>query len=157
MHSRLARRLAAVPFVALVLSAASSCNANKGTAPSLTLRTETFTGTLQPGGIDAKTFTVAFTAAPTELTATVNSLVAINGSRPITGITIGLGFGVPAQSGCFVQLQATAAALGQDLSVPGGVNAGTYCLQISDCPANTTGCSSTLSEPVTDSMTVKHY
>jgi hypothetical protein len=157
MHSRLAWRFAAAPVAALAVIAASSCNANKGTAPSLTLRTETFTGTLQPGGIDAKTFAVAFTAAPTELTATVNTLVTVNGSRPVTGITIGVGFGVPAATGCFVQLQAPAAALGQELSVPGGVNAGTYCVQISDCPASTSGCSSTLTEPVTYTMIVKHY
>jgi len=49
------------------------------------------------------------------------------------------------------------ATLGQELFAPSGASPGTYCIQIFDCPTGTTGCTSTLTEAVTYSMTVKHY
>ena len=76
---------------------------------------------------------------------------------PVTGVTTGVGFGSVVQGVCSVQLFDPAAALGLELSVPGGVSAGTYCVRISDCPAASTGCTSVLTEAVTYSMTVKHF
>jgi hypothetical protein len=164
MHPPQVGSLAGLALAATVLVSTLGCDANQsGTAPSLVLRNEMFTGTLQPGGADAKSFTVAFTAAPTDLTATVISLATVANSTPVTGITIGVGFGLPAGTGgsagtsCSVQLQSPATALGQVLSVPGGVNAGTYCVMIFDCPTGATGCTSMLTQPVTYTMSVKHY
>ena len=75
----------------------------------------------------------------------------------ITGITIGVGFGAPSGSTCAVQVQTPVAALGQELFAPNGASAGSYCVQIFDCPTGATGCSSMLTEPVTYTMTLRHY
>jgi len=161
MFARAPWRLHFFALGAILIPLLASCTTpgGSGSGPSPVPKTETFTGTLQPAGLDSKTFTVTFTAAATELSATVNSLTTVAGSTPVTGITIGVGFGVPTGVACAVQIQTPSATLGQELAVPGGVNSGTYCVQISDCPpsASTTGCSSKLTEPVTYSMTVKHF
>jgi hypothetical protein len=136
--------------------AASGCTTDS-TGPSPVPQNETFTGTLQPQGIDFKSFTVTFPAAPTNLSVIVNSLTTVANSTPVTGVTIGIGFGVVVQGVCSVQLFEPATALGVEQVVPGGVSAGTYCVRISDCPALTAGCTSVLAEPVTYSMTVKHF
>jgi hypothetical protein len=142
--------------VMMLAMAASSCNSDS-TGPSPVPQNDTFTGTLQPAGTDYKTFTIAFTAAPTNLSAIVNSLTTVANATPITGVTIGIGFGSETVGTCSVAIMNPAAPLGQEQFVPGGVSAGTYCVRISDCPTGTTGCSSVLTEPVTYSMTVKHF
>jgi hypothetical protein len=158
MRSAVATRFSAVTLaVTLGLFGAACGSSNDSTGPSPILSTETFTGTLQPLGTDFKTFTVAFTAAPTELSVVVNTLTTVANSTPVTGITIGVGFGGVSSGACSVQIGNPAATLGQELFVPNGASAGTYCVLISDCPAGATGCTSRLTEPVTYSMTVKHY
>ena len=127
------------------------------TAPDPVLQTETFTGTLQPLGTDFKTFTIAFAQAPTDVSVTVNSLSTVASATPVTGVTIGVGFGVVSGSTCSMQIQTPTATLSQELFAPNGANAGTYCVQIFDCPTGTSNCSSTLTEAVTYTMTVKHY
>jgi hypothetical protein len=127
------------------------------TAPSPTLQTETFTGTLQPLGTDFKTFSVAYTQSSTDLSVKIDSLQTVAASTPVTGITMGIGFGAVSGGSCSLQVQTPTAALATELFAPNGASAGTYCVQIFDCPAGTTGCTSMLSEPVTYSMTVKHY
>ncbi len=126
-------------------------------APVLTQQTETFTGRLEPLGVDFKTFTVTYTTSPTELSITVTSLTTVANATPVTGITIGVGLGTVTGATCSLQLQTGVAPIGQELPVPNGASAGTYCVQISDCPTGSTGCTSTLTEAVTYSMTVKHY
>jgi hypothetical protein len=112
---------------------------------------------LQPLGTDFKTFTIAYSQGATDLSVTVNTLATVNGSTPVTGITIGVGVGTVSGSTCSMQVQTGAANLGQELFAPNGASAGTYCVQIFDCPTGSTGCSSTLTEAVTYSMTVKHF
>ena len=92
-----------------------------------------------------------------DLSVTVNSLTTVANATPVTGITIGIGFGTVSGSTCAAQIQAPAAPLTQELFAPNGASAGAYCVQIYDCPTGTTGCTSTLTEAVTYSMTVKHY
>jgi hypothetical protein len=142
-------------FVAVVLTLAAGCGS--ATAPSPVLQTETFTGTLQPLGTDFKTFTVAYTQASTDLSVSVDTLKTVANSTPITGIKIGVGFGVISGSTCSLQVQTPVADLATELHAPNGASSGAYCVQIFDCPTGTTGCSSTITEAVTYSMTVKHY
>jgi hypothetical protein len=155
MHVRAVTRLASIALGAILLSFAAGCGS--ATAPSPILATENLTGTLQPLGTDFKTFAVTYTQAPTDLSVTINSLTTVAGQTPVTGVTIGIGFGTVANSACAVQVSTPTATLGVELFAPNGANAGTYCIQISDCPTGTTGCSSVLTEAVTYSMTVKHY
>ena len=154
MVTRTARFLP-IALCATVLSAAAGCGGS--TAPTPVAKTEVFTGTLQPLGADFKTFSIAYTQSSTDLSITVNSLTTVASSAPVTGITIGVGIGTVSGSTCAIQVQNPAAVLGQELFAPNGASAGNYCVQISDCPTGTTGCTSTLTEPVNYSMTVKHY
>jgi len=149
-------RLSPLALGAILLTFVSSCGDNP-TAPTPVLQTETFTGTLQPLGTDYKTFAVVHSESTTDLSVIINSLTTVAGSTPVTGITIGVGFGTPSGSTCSLQLQTPVATLGQELFAPSGASPGTYCIQIFDCPTGTTGCTSTLTEAVTYSMTVKHY
>ena len=155
MPSHAATRLSSFVPVAVLLAIAAGCGS--ATAPSPTQQTETFTGTLQPLGTDFKTFTIVYTQASSDLSVTVDSLKTVAASTPVTGITIGIGFGAVSGSSCSLQIQTPTAALATELFAPNGASAGTYCVQIFDCPTGTTGCSSMLTEPVTYSMTVKHF
>jgi hypothetical protein len=156
MHRRAAARLSPIALGAILLGLTSSCNKTP-TAPTPVLQTETFTGTLQPLGLDVKTFAVVYTQSTTDLSVIINSLTTVAGSTSVTGITMGIGFGSLSGSTCSLQVQTPIATLGQELFAPNGASPGTYCVQIFDCPSGTTGCTSTLTEAVTYSMTVKHY
>jgi hypothetical protein len=155
MPSHAVTRHASLALVAVVLALGAGCGS--ATAPSPTLQTETFTGTLQPLGTDFKTFTIAYAQSTSDLSVTIDSLKTVAASTPVTGITIGIGFGGVSGSTCSLQIQTPTAALATELFAPNGASAGSYCVQIFDCPTGTTECSSTLTEAVTYSMTVKHY
>ena len=150
-------RLSPIALGAILLALVASCNSNSPTAPSPVLQTETFTGTLQPLGLDYKTFAVVYAQSSTDLSVIVSSLTSVANSTPVTGITIGVGFGAVSGSTCALQVQTPVANLGQELFAPNGASPGTYCVQIFDCPTGATGCTSLLTEAVTYSMTVKHY
>ncbi len=154
MQRRAARRLPAIARCAIVLTLAAGCGGSPS-APTPVAQTETFTGTLQPLGVDFKTFTIALQGT-SDLSVTVNTLTTAGGAA-VTGITIGIGFGVVVGSACSLQIQTPVANLGQELFAPNGAAPGPYCVEIYDCPTGATGCSSTLTEPVTYSMVVKHY
>ena len=141
MHRRAAARLSPIALGAILLGLVTSCNSNP-TAPTPVLQTETFTGTLQPLGVDIKTFAVVYTQSTTDLSVIVNSLTTVAGSAPVTGITIGIGFGALSGSTCSLQIQTPVATLGQELFAPNGASPGTYCVQIFDCPTGATGCTS---------------
>jgi hypothetical protein len=145
------------PFALVAACFVLAAGCGSATAPSPTLQTETFTGTLQPLGTDFKTFSVAYTQSSTDLSVKIDSLQTVAASTPVTGITMGIGFGAVSGGSCSLQVQTPTAALATELFAPNGASAGTYCVQIFDCPAGTTGCTSMLTEPVTYSMTVKHY
>ena len=157
MYRRAAARLSPIALAAILLGLTTSCKGSNPTAPTPVLQTETFTGTLQPLGLDVKTFAVVYAQSTTDLSVIVNSLTTVASSAPVTGITIGVGFGAPSGSTCSLQIQTPVATLGQELFAPNGASPGTYCVQIFDCPTGATGCTSLLTEAVTYSMTVKHY
>ena len=154
MQTLTAGRLVLIAPCAILMSLAAGCGDNPA-APTPVLQTESFTGTLQPLGIDFKTFTIA--QGPSDLSISVNSLTTVAGATPVTGITIGVGVGTVSGTTCSLQLQTPVATLGQELFAPNGASAGAYCVQIFDCPTGSTGCTSTLTEAVTYSITVKHY
>jgi len=156
MRWRPTRQLWVIAQGAIVLTIASACGSSTPVAPTPVQQTENFTGTLQPLGVDFKTFTIASQNA-TDLSVTINSLTTVAAGTPVTGITIGVGFGAVSTGSCVLQVSSVAAPLGQELFVQNGASAGSYCVEIFDCPAGTGGCTSTLTEPVTYSMTVKHY
>ena len=151
-------RLSPIALGAILLSLVTSCGGSSSpTAPTPVLQTETFTGTLQPLGVDYKTFAVAYAQSSTDLSVIVNTLTTVAGSTAVTGITIGVGFGAVSGSTCSLQVQTPVATLGQELFAPNGAASGAYCVQIFDCPTGATGCTSQLTEAVNYSMTVKHY
>ena len=156
MVRRAVARLFPIALAAILLSLVASCG-DSPTAPTPVQQTETFTGTLQPLGTDYKTFAVVFTQSATDLSVVVSSLTTVANSAPVTGLTIGVGFGSVSGSTCSLQVQTPVANLGQELFAPNGASSGTYCVQIFDCPTGTTGCTSLLTEAVNYSMTVKHY
>jgi hypothetical protein len=150
------RRLSLVTSCAVAVCLAAGCGSSPS-APTPVLQTETFTGTLQPQGVDFKTFSIAFAQGGSDLSVVVNGLTTVAGSTAVTGVTIGVGFGSVSGTVCSLQIQTPTATLGQELFAPNGASAGAYCVEIFDCPSGATGCTSTLTEPVTYSMTVKHY
>jgi hypothetical protein len=156
MLTSAARRLSFIAPCAILLSLVAACG-DSPTAPSPVQQTEIFTGTLQPLGVDYKTFTIVYTQAATDLSVAINSLTTVASTTPVTGITMGVGFGTVSGTTCSLQIQTPVAALGQELFAPNGASAGAYCVQIFDCPTGTTGCTSNLTEAVSYSMTVKHY
>jgi hypothetical protein len=145
----------AVPLLGCAALALAGCGS--ATAPDPVIQSETFTGTLQPLGSDFKTFSIAYTQGTSDLSVIISSLKNVSDGAPVTGITVGIGFGIVSGSTCSLQVQQAVAPLGQELFAPSGASAGSYCVQIYDCPTGTTGCSSMLTEPVTYSMTVNHY
>jgi hypothetical protein len=145
----------AIALCATGLVSSAGCGGSPA-APTPVAKTETFTGTLQPQGTDFKTFTIT-AAGTTDLSITVNSLITVAASTPVTGITIGVGIGTLSGAVCAVQVANPAAIIGQELFAPNGASAGTFCVQVSDCPAGSTSCTSTLTEPVTYAIAVKHY
>ncbi len=156
MDRRAVARTSPIALAAILLALVTSCNKSP-TTPSPVLQTETFTGTLQPLGLDYKTFTVTYAQSTTDLSVIVNSLTSVASSTAVTGITIGVGFGTVSGSTCALQVQTPVANLGQELFAPNGASPGPYCVQIFDCPTGASGCTSLLTEAVTYSMTVKHY
>jgi hypothetical protein len=152
---KLSHAVTRLASLAIVLAIASGCGS--ATAPSPTLQTETFTGTLQPLGLDFKTFTITYSQSTSDLSVSIDTLKKVSDGSAVTGITMGIGFGNVSGTTCALQVQTPVAALSQELFAPNGASAGAYCVQIYDCPTGTTGCSSTLTEAVTYSITVKHY
>ena len=155
MLSHAVTRLVSFTLVAVALTFGTGCGS--ATAPTPPLQTETFTGTLQPLGSDFKTFTITYSQATSDLSVSVDSLKTVADATPVTGITIGIGFGAVSGSTCGLQVQTPTAALNQELFAPNGASAGNYCVAIFDCPTGTANCTSMLTEPVNYSMTVRHY
>jgi hypothetical protein len=125
--------------------------AKSPTAPEAVLATETFTGTVQVGGADAKTFTVAYAQSASDASVTVTSLATAEGSTPVAA-TIGVGFGTIAADGSCARntgYTATAATIGQELVASSAFGPGSFCVQVFDA--------GTLTEATTYGLLVKHY
>jgi hypothetical protein len=155
METRTARRILPIALCATALFLGTSCGGSPA-APTPAALVETFSGTLQPLGADFRTFTIT-AQGTSDLSVIVNSLTTVAGATPVTGITIGVGFGAISGGICALQVQNSAAVIGQELFAPSGASTGSYCVQVFDCPTGATGCTPMLTQPVTYSMTVKHF
>jgi hypothetical protein len=129
--------------VASVAACGGSSNSSSVVAPSATVTTDTFNGTIQPGTSKVHTFTVTTPG-------TVN--VTMTAAGPPATITMGLGIGNPDANGNCIFLsggttQAIASTTTPQLS--GTLTAsGAYCVAIGDI-GNAAG-------PITYSITVSH-
>src|SRR6185503_16048305 len=103
-----------------LLSLALLSGCGSPSQPDPVQKTETFNGTLQPLGVDFKTFSIVYAQGTSDLSITVNSLATVANSTPVTGITIGVGVGTVSGSTCTMQIQAPAANLNQELFAPNG-------------------------------------
>src|SRR5579862_1541194 len=131
-------------FLAFVACFAAACdNSSSPSTPSVSLTSQTFTGTIPVGGASSG---INFTASQAgELDVTVSSL------GPPATISMGLALGVPSTvdtscaiaTGSGTQVQASATALVSSLS-----SAGPYCLRIFDIGQMTA--------PINYTVTVAH-
>jgi hypothetical protein len=118
----------------------SSSDAASVLAPTGTLVTETFSGTVQPGGLDFKPFTITTGG-------TVNVTLVSAGPPPT--ITMGLGIGTPGAGTCALLSGATTtAAASTTAQLNGSLNAGSYCVEVLDV-GNAAG-------PIAYTLTVAH-
>jgi hypothetical protein len=136
-------RITVVPIVALLL-AVSACSKDTTpaptTTPSVTITTDTFTGTVPLRGSDAKNFSVAKTG-------TVN--VTLTSASPPSTIVMGLAVGIPKDAGCAPLAGATTnTAAGTIVQLAGTVTPGTLCVQVFDLGTQTA--------PVNYTVTVAH-
>lgn len=124
------------------------------TAPSATLETETFTGTLSPLGLSSHAFTVQYGYAYSDASVTVTRLVTVaDGSE--RQISVGVGFGTVNVGSCTRAAALTNATAPYNVELPTNGSpfvAGPYCIAIFDnldAP--------TVTEPLTYTLVVKHY
>ena len=127
-------RLRTVQFVGAVALAASTAfaaacgggsSSSNVTAPTGTVTTETFNGTVQVGGIDSHNFTVAVAGSVS---------ITLVSTSPQTTLTMGLGVGTPSSTGTcsFLSGGTTLTPAGSTAQLTGTLNAGTYCVAVVD-------------------------
>jgi hypothetical protein len=133
-----------VPVVFALALAVSACHkaatTPATTTPSVTITTDTFNGTVALKSSDAKNFTVSKAG-------TVN--VTLTAAGPPSTIVMGIGIGLPKDSGCVVLPGASQnTAAGASVQLSGTVSPGTLCVQVADIGNQTA--------PVTYTVTVAH-
>ncbi len=101
--------------------ALAACGGSNPTTPTAPTTTDTFTGTLAAGGVDAHTFTVAQAGA---LTVTLTTL------SPQGTITVGLGLGQPSGTTCSLISTDNTAKMGSVEQTT--LDVGSYCVGIYD-------------------------
>ena len=137
------KRLAIFLVAASAVACGGSSTSPSVVSPAATVTTETFTGTVQIGGTNVHTFTIA---SPGALSVTMTA------AGPPPTITMGLGVGNPSATGTCIFLsggttQAIASATTPQLT--GTIAAsGAYCVAIGDI-GNAAG-------PIAYSITVSH-
>ena len=130
-----------IPFVVALVLWASACHKNATTdtttaTPSVTLTTDTFSGTVPVKGSDAKNFTVAQTGS-------VN--VTLTAAGPPSTVVMGIGVGTPKDSGCaLLPGGSTNTPAGAAVQLAGTVTAGTLCVQVYDVGNQTAAVSYTV-------------
>ena len=134
-----------------VLLFASACSKDTPAAPTATVISDSFSGTLNVLGSDSKNFTVVYAAGLSDASITVTALSTVSTSTALT-TTIGVAFGIIAFDGSCSRstpLTAPAASINQELTASGVFSPGTFCAQIFD--------SGTLLEPANYTFVVKHF
>jgi hypothetical protein len=124
---------------------AAGCGGSSSTpsvlAPTGTLVTDTFSGTVQPGGVDFNPFTITTGG-------TVNITLVSAGPPPT--ITMGIGVGTPSGTGTCALLSgdSTVAPASSTAQLSGSLSAGLYCVEVVDV-GNAAG-------PIAYTVTVAH-
>ena len=134
--------------------ASTTCGSTTEPTPAPTLSTEVFTGTVSPAGTASHIFTVNYTDGSSDAAVTVTSLTSV-ATGAAQSMTIGIGFGSVSVGACSrsASLSNAAAPLNTELPTTNTpFVAGQYCVQIYDNPD-----SPTVQEPLTYSITVRHY
>ena len=123
--ARFTTAMALAVAAAFVAACGGSSNPTTVTAPTGTVTTETFTGTVQPGGSDSHNFNVS-------IGGTV-SVTLVSAGPPAT-ITMGLGVGNPSSAGTcsFLQNGTTTTTAGSVAQLSGSLAAGAYCVSVVD-------------------------
>jgi hypothetical protein len=150
MASRALTRWTALLLGSVFLVSSAACHS--ATTPTPTLTTDSFSGTLDPGGTAYKYFDVNYGLYYSDGSLTVTSLTKASDNSPVD-ITVGVGFGTPAFDGTCTRsatYSASTAKVGQELPASGiFIGPQTYCFQIYDA--------GTLTETLNWTVAVKHY
>ena len=133
-------------LVAALAVGASACGGGDSpstlTAPTATIVTESFTGTVAVSGNDSHAFTVALSGGQVNATLTA--------AGPPSTIYMGLGIGSYTGSTCTLLASGSVVTpAGTTSQLSGTLNAGSYCVMVFDTGNQTT--------PVTYAVTVNHY
>jgi len=123
--ARFAGAIALAASAALAAACGGSSDPVTVTAPTGTLTTDTFNGTVQPGGSSVNPFTV-----------TVGGTVSVTlvSAGPPATITMGLGIGTPSSGGTcsFLSGGTTLTTAGSTAQLSGTIAAGSYCVAVVD-------------------------
>ena len=151
---RSAARLSAVVALLVSVSAVAACGKKLGPSYIQILATDTFTGTIAPGGTASHTFNVQYALDYTNASVAVTSLTSVaTGATP--AITIGIAFGNINQGVCTKAPSYTIAQgiVGQEQQTDDfPFRNGAYCVQIFDNPD-----APTVTEPLNYTLRVLHY
>ena len=151
MRSRLRARYAPLAILMGLLALTSGCDKTQP-APTPDLLTDTFTGVLNVGGRDTKSFTVKYDLQVSDASVTVTSLKLASTNADVA-TTVGVGFGAFSNfdGSCAIAPGFTdnAIPLNTERIARSQFRAGVFCIQIFDF--------GTLTEPVNYTFIVKHY
>jgi hypothetical protein len=132
-------------FSALLGTACTTSDASSSAnpvAPSGSLSTEAFSGTVDVGGSDSHTFSVVLSGGQLN--------VILTAAGPPTTIYMGLGIGTPAGGSCsLLSSSQVLTQAGTTAQLSGTANAGTYCVAVFDAGNQTA--------QIAYSLTVTHY
>src|SRR5262249_31052675 len=129
-------------LVGLALTTACGSTDSSSVAPSTSLATETFSGTVDVGGSDFHTFSVLQSGGQVNVTLTA--------ATPPATIFMGLGIGTPSGGTCTLLTNAqTLAQAGTIAQLSGTVNSGSYCVLVFDVGNQTS--------QVTYAVTMTHF
>ena len=151
---KICARAAALCVGLLTVGVAAAGCGKSPTSPTPELTTETFTGTLSPGGLAFHTFTVNYAQAYSDASVTVAKLTAVSDGSE-RAITVGVGFGVISVGTCTRVASLTNQTAAYNTELPTNGNpflAGSYCIAIFDNPD-----ARTVTESLAYTLVVKHY
>ena len=153
MTGRTTRTLFALCSIFLAVAGAA-CKKSTPVTPDPVETTDTFTGTIQPGGASSHSFTVSYSYAYTNAYFTVTSLKSVaDGSDK--NITIGVGYGLINVGVCTrdTTLSNPAAPVNQEIPTTSAPFLNyMYCVQIFDNSA-----APTVTEPLTYTLKLRHF
>jgi hypothetical protein len=137
------RGIAALALLTAMAACSSNNNNSTSTTPTtpVNLTTETFTGTVNSGGNDFKTFTVTQAG---ELDITLTQV------GPPATISVGLGLGQPSAGTCQFTIPNAYGTVqaGSTPQISGTANAGQFCVEVYDV--------GNIQAPITYTVTVVH-